>query len=181
MFIRNIEKHFMIRMLSARDAQPLSQLIDESRQFLTNWLPWLENINSEDDALHYIKNTLISFHERKSITAGIWFEEQFVGMIAYTELDFTNNVGHLGYLLGEKYQGKGLMTKSVTEMIDYGFHELSLNRIEMRISKNNVSSLQIPKKLGFTEEGCIREAQKIHDRYVDHVIFGLLRCEWKNH
>lgn len=180
MLLLKVNEHVFMRMLSARDALPLYHLIDESRDSLITWLPWLDKINSEEDALQYIKDTILSFQHHHSITAGIWLKEQLVGMIAYYDMDFENRIGHIGYWLGEKYQGRGIMTESVTKMINYGFYDLSLNRIEMRISSDHLVCLRIPRKLGFKEEGCIRQAQLLNGHYVDHIIFGLLRCEWTN-
>ena len=63
--------------------------------------------------------------------------------------------------------------------IAYGFNELDLNRIEIRVAEENKKSRAIPEKLGFQEEGKIRQAEWLYDHYVDHVIYGLLAEEWK--
>ena len=62
--------------------------------------------------------------------------------------------------------------------MSYCFEELQLNRIEIRAATGNVKSQVIPKKLGFTKEGCIREAEWLYDHYVDHTIYGMLKSDF---
>jgi len=64
-------------------------------------------------------------------------------------------------------------------LIDYAFNELNLNRVEMHCGAENTKSRKIPGKLGFTEEGVIRQAVWLHDRFVDFVIYGMLADEWQ--
>lgn len=178
MFILKVNEEITLRMLSARDAGPLIQLVDDSRADLISWLPWLDDMKSEEDALSFIKNTFFAYNNRTGITAGIFLHDTFVGVIAYSHLDFNNRIGSIGYWLGEDYQGKGIMTKSVTGFISYGFTELGLNRIEIRVSDKNLPSRRIPEKLGFKAEGYIRHAEWLYDHFVDHVVYGLLADEW---
>jgi ribosomal-protein-serine acetyltransferase len=72
-----------------------------------------------------------------------------------------------------------LITKSCRALIDYAFNELNLNRVEIRCGVGNIKSRKIPEKLGFREEGTIREAEWLHDRFIDLVIYGMLSSEWK--
>src|SRR5690625_1692653 len=140
-------------MLSARDAEPLYKLTSESREYLKKWLPWLNDIRSNSDTLAFIKNSFLIYNNRQGITAGIFVEDKLVGVVGFNKLDFTNRIGTIGYWLGQQYQGRGLMTKSVSALITYGFHELSLNRIELRAASGNKASIAIAERLGFNKEG----------------------------
>ncbi len=97
----------------------------------------------------------------------------------YNYLDWNNRKTEIGFWLGESFQGKGLVTKSCGVMIDYAFNELKLNRVEMRCGVENTKSRKIPAKLGFREEGIIRQAERLHDHFVDFVIYGLFASEWQ--
>lgn len=70
------------------------------------------------------------------------------------------------------------MTRALKSLIAYGFKELGLNRIEVRVAVENKKSRALPERLGFTEEGRLREAERLYDHYVDHIIYGLLTEEW---
>lgn len=101
------------------------------------------------------------------------------GQIEYNYLDWVNRKTEIGYWLGASYQGKGLVTKSCRVLIDYAFNELKLNRVEMQCGAENARSRKIPENLGFREEGVIRQAQWLHDHFVDLVIYGMLAGEWR--
>jgi ribosomal-protein-serine acetyltransferase len=63
--------------------------------------------------------------------------------------------------------------------VNYGLHDLGLNRVEIRAAEFNTRSRAIPERLGFTQEGIIRQAEWLYDYYVDHVVYGMLSEEWK--
>lgn len=74
---------------------------------------------------------------------------------------------------------RGLCPRSFQAVIDYGFKELGLNRIEVCVTTENEKSRAIPERFGFKEEGTLRQAEWLYDHYVDHIVYGLLKEEWK--
>src|SRR5699024_12399903 len=98
------------------------------------------------------------------LTAGILYRDTIVGVIGYNRLDFTNHIGTIGYWLGEKYQHQGIMTKTVAAITTYGFEELRLNRIEIRVAPENKSSIAITERIHFSNEGRLRQAVKLYER-----------------
>lgn len=58
--------------------------------------------------------------------------------------------------------------------------ELKLNRVEIRAGVHNLKSRAIPERLGFINEGTIRQAEWLYDCYIDHVIYGILESDWNN-
>lgn len=179
MFTLEVNEDIYLRMLSARDAEDMFTLIDTSREYLRRWLPWIEETKQVEDSLEFIKHTFYAYNNRQGLTAGIFYRDTFVGVIGYNRLDFTNHIGTIGYWLGEKYQHQGIMTKTVAAITTYGFEELRLNRIEIRVAPENKSSIAIPERLQFTKEGTLRQAEKLYGHYVDHHLFSMLKEEWK--
>ena len=70
------------------------------------------------------------------------------------------------------------MTECTQFLIDYCFTELKLNRIEISTATRNTKSQNIPKKLGFTQEGILRQNEKLNGSYSDSYVFSLLRSEY---
>src|SRR5699024_9148823 len=67
MFLIEVDEEVSLRMLTARDALPLFTLTNDSREHLNEWLPWVDMIQSEEDSLRFIKQTLqdyLDFHKR---------------------------------------------------------------------------------------------------------------------
>lgn len=71
------------------------------------------------------------------------------------------------------------MTEAVKVLVNYGFSELNLNRIELRTSLKNKKSRAIPERLGFTREGIVRDDEFIDGRFHDDVVYGVLNKEWQ--
>ena len=71
------------------------------------------------------------------------------------------------------------MISACKAVVDYCFRELELNRIEIRVATENHKSLVIPEKLGFHKEGCLRSAEWLYNKYVDHYVFGLTKDDYK--
>ena len=59
-------------------------------------------------------------------------------------------------------------------MVDYLFSQLKLHRIEIRCATDNPKSCAVPKRLGFSREGVLRQAQAFDDRFLDIEVYGLL-------
>ena len=179
MFTLQVTDDIYLRMLSARDAEDLFRLTDDSRTYLKKWLPWLDHTKTEEDSLEFIKSTFYTYNNRKGITAGVFLHDQLAGVVGFNHLDFNHNIGTIGYWLGEDFQGKGIMTKAVSALVTYGFIDLQLNRIEIRVATENFPSQAIPERLQFTKEGTLRQAEKLENKYVDHILYSMLKSEWK--
>lgn len=173
-----VDEEIVLRLLTARDAKRLFTLTDESRDYLKKWLPWVELIRSEEDSLRFIKQALQDYLDFEKIIFGIIYHGELVGVIGFNRLDTTNKIASIGYWLAEKYSGQGIMTRSVAAFISYGFSDLLLHKIEIRVATENKQSRAVPERLDFVQEGIIRAAEKLNHTYVDHVLYGILKDEW---
>lgn len=167
-------------MFNLDDAEEFFNLIKSSKKYLKKWLGWLNNINEVKDTMGTIKSRLGEIEETggypKSVL--ILYEGEIAGTIGFNQLNKANRIGVIGYWLGDKFQGKGIMTRAFKAFINYGFKELGLNRIEVRVAVENKKSRALPERIGFTKEGRVRQAEWLYDHYVDHIIYGLLAEEW---
>lgn len=85
----------------------------------------------------------------------------------------------IGYVMEmEDFKRKGLMTEAVKAIIDYGFRELSLNRIEAIVGAGNIPSLKIVESFNFIKEGTMRQQHFADDQYEDSIFFSKLRYEY---
>ena len=175
MFFRQIDKDIALSLSIPQYAEELFQLTDRNRDFLSQWLPWLEKTKATSDTKDFIEAQLLKFQRGEALHVTIFYQHKIAGVVGFNQIDRDNSIGHLGYWLAKEYNGKGIMTKSVRELIAIGFDYYNLNRIDIRCAKGNSRSRAIPERLGFKNEGVIRQAEKLSDRYVDHVIYGLLK------
>jgi len=70
------------------------------------------------------------------------------------------------------------VTEACRAVITHMFRELDLNRVEIHCVTANEKSSAIPKRLGFTLEGTLREGELCGGRYRDLRVFGMLKKDW---
>jgi ribosomal-protein-alanine N-acetyltransferase len=84
---------------------------------------------------------------------------------------------HLGYGLGERYQGDGWMAEALQAGIRYAFGPLDLHRLMANYMPRNERSGRLLERLGFEKEGLARQYLKIDGRWEDHVLTSRVRPE----
>ena len=104
--------------------------------------------------------------------------ELCIGHVGLYQIDFRVRKANFGIMIGDKaYWGQGIGERCTRFAVAYGFRELNLNRIELTVLDSNSRAIQLYQKLGFHEEGRMRQAQYKHGRYHDIVMMAILREE----
>lgn len=179
MFSFPVNPEIRLTLLEHRHAQDLFELTHRNRSYLREWLPWVDATESPEDSKNFIDLSLNQHAKNRGFNCGIFYKNQFAGCIGFHSFDWQNKRTSLGYWLGEEFQGLGIMTNACRAMIAHAFTELGLNRIEIRAGVHNAKSRAIPEKLGFQQEGTIRQAEWLYDHFIDHAVYGLLSSDWK--
>jgi len=179
MFKSEIDDSLTLSLLETKDADQLFRLIDSNRDHIGQWLKFPSMTVEVEDSRAFIERTRIRYAKDEGYWLGIWSEDHLVGSIGYLYLDQENKKTEIGYWLGQEYEGKGFITKSIKVLIDYAFDELQFNKIEIGAATDNAKSRAIPEKLGFTSEGELRDYEYINGRFLDRVIYGLKAAEWR--
>jgi ribosomal-protein-alanine N-acetyltransferase len=84
----------------------------------------------------------------------------------------------VGYELGRFAWSQGFMREALTAVLDYGFAEMQLHRVQAEIHPDNAASIALIERLGFTREGVHRDQGYWGGQYHDLVCFGLLAADW---
>ena len=176
MFSYRVDIHSELRMLEVRHAEPLFALIELNRERH----PEIPQLSSLEATRTYIKRDLALFAENKGLGIGIWYQGDLAGVVRYHEINWTNRSAELGYWLGAAFEGKGLVTTACQVMIHRAFNELGLNRVVINCAPENQKSRAIAEKLGFTQEGILRQSDWLKDGFVDQVVYGMLANEWRS-
>lgn len=80
--------------------------------------------------------------------------------------------GQLGYWMGEKFAGHGLMQDAVRTLCNFGFEQLKLHRLEAACIPSNLRSIRVLEKNEFEREGLLKSYLKIDGRWQDHLLFA---------
>jgi ribosomal-protein-serine acetyltransferase len=178
MFIHKVDEDLSLKLVELRDAERIFKLTDHSREHLKAWLPWLDFTTELKDTQDFIRSGSGNFIEGKSMNAAILFKDEIVGLAGFNNINPANKTASIGYWLDQDYQGHGIMTRTAKALTDYALNDLKLNKVEIRAAVENTKSRGIPERLGYVQEGTIRQAEWLYDRYVDHVVYGMLADEW---
>ncbi len=168
-----------LRLLEERHAPPLFALVDGERQYLRQWLSWVDSRSCEDDILGFIRGTLEQFSANKGFSAGIWADGSLAGVITLHKIDWMDRGAEIGYWLAREFQGRGIMTDGARAVTEHALAELELNRVEIRCAVDNSKSSAVPKRLGFTLEGLLRQAVLLNGCYLDLEVYSMLRSEYR--
>ncbi len=111
---------------------------------------------------------------------GITFkgEDHMVGICGYS-WHLGRQFGAIGYDLARLYWKQGIMTEAIQELLRFGFEVRNLHRVEARVRLGNDASMRLLQRLGFQEEGILREALFLNNHFFDIKIFSLLKSEYQ--
>ncbi|WP_224448196.1 GNAT family N-acetyltransferase [Haloprofundus salilacus] len=103
--------------------------------------------------------------------------DRTVGLCFFYDLDETNGSAEIGYWITLEAQGRGHATDAARTLARYAFDERRLDKLTARVRAPNVASGRVLEKVGFREEGVLREQEFVGGRRVDLRVFGLLPSE----
>lgn len=175
-----VDKDISLRLLQEEDAQNLIDLVDQNRSYLKEWLAWLDATRTIEDSINFIHRNLLQYQTNKCSGLGMFFKGELVGMIGLLKNSTFNNYNAgIGYWLNKESNGLGIVSKSCTKLINYGFEEIDLNRIQIEVAGDNTKSRNIPKRLGFKQEAILKQANYRNNKYDDFIVFGMLKENWQ--
>jgi len=104
-----------------------------------------------------------------------------IGHVGLYQIDFRIRKAEFAIMIGDKqFWHQGIGSLCTRYMIQYGFNELNLNRIQLSVLESNQIAVNLYKKLGFRYEGKLRQAQFKNGHYHDVIIMSILREESEN-
>jgi RimJ/RimL family protein N-acetyltransferase len=106
---------------------------------------------------------------------------QCMGEVVLNEWDPGNHSCNFRTLLGSSGRDRGLGTEAVRMIVGYGFEQLGLHRISLQVYAFNPRARHVYEKVGFIEEGVLRDELRYRDQWVDATVMSILAHEWKRH
>ena len=102
-----------------------------------------------------------------------------IGNITAGKLDDEKASAFLGWCLGTRWWGQGIMPEAARAVLQYLFAEVEYNRIAAKHDSENVKSGRVMQKIGMTREGTFRASGKNNRGIVDEVYYSILREEFE--
>ena len=168
-----------VRPFMPADVPAIHDLIERERAHLDKWLRWSARVRTSEDVSAMVERFAAKQAEGDGFHWGIWQGDALAGGVICHYINRIDRSAELGYWLGTGFTGKGLATRASASAVELLLQDEQLHRLEMICGVANTRSRAVAERLGFTNEGTRRESYWITDRFVDHVIYGLLAREWR--
>lgn len=142
------------------------------------WIP-----KTIDDVVTFINKTTKQINLPETWLQLVIQEKETLKIIGDIGIHFfgkENKQVEIGCTLHKKFQHKGYATESLKRVIEYLFNELEKHRIITSIDPENVNSIELVKRIGFRKEAHFVESLYINGKWVDDVIFALLKKDYFN-
>jgi len=106
-------------------------------------------------------------------------EGEYLGGIGLMHIDRRNRSAEVGIVIARPDDwGQGLGTEAMMLILRHAFEEMNLHRVQLRVYDFNERGMKSYAKIGFVEEGRLREALIRHGKRHDVLIMGILAEEF---
>jgi ribosomal-protein-serine acetyltransferase len=167
-----------LRSLTAADAPAFHAVITANRHHLDRWLRWSSGIDSVEAATEFIADFSRKELAGDGFHLGIWQGDMLIGGAVCWYVHRHHRNAEVGYWLDAQWLGKGFATRAAGAVVHHLFRIEQLHRVEMQCAVGNTASRAVAERLGLRAEGTRRESHWITDRFLDHVVYGVLAPEW---
>lgn len=102
-----------------------------------------------------------------------------IGLNGFCAWDTHHHKATLAYVLSKPYWGQGYTTETTRAIIQFGFENMALNRIDARCRIENIGSARVMEKCGLTYEGTLREVAFVKNEFIDLKLYAITKTDWQ--
>ena len=167
----------ILRQVTNDDAGSLLKYLSDKE--VMNYVG-LEPFKSIEDSLDEISWYQSILEKKTGIRWGITLKNQgeVIGSCGFLNWVARHYRSEIGFELSKDYWGKGIASEALKAVIQYGFEEMNLQRIEALIEPPNIPSQKLVEKHGFIREGLLRNYEFTCGKFDDLYMYSLLKQEF---
>ncbi len=182
--VRLIGQQCSLCTFTPADAKALAKLLLDNKFFWSIHEPLhRDEFYTEETQRQKILEGLQLLQANREFSFGIYDNpsQQLIGYISlYSIKRLPYSSGFVGYSIDQNFLGRGIATEAVQLILQFAFKTLNLHRIEAYVSPQNIASVKVLEKSGFTQEGLLKELLFINGAWVDHYMYAMLQSEFRN-
>ena len=174
----NIEtERLIIRLAIPKDAESIysyrSDLVENQYQ---GWFPdSVEEVHNYISNMPQIMDVADACFQFAIILAD---ENRLIGDMGIIFTNYGNMQAEVGCTLHKDFQKKGYAAEALKAMADYLFETLNKHRIIASVDPRNTASIRLLERLGFRKEAHFRESYYLRGKWVDDIVYAILKTEW---
>lgn len=165
-----------LRPFVAHDVPAFVDAARESHATAGRWMSWCHVDYSSQEAQAWFARAAHNLQEHKAYELGIFTAdgEVLLGGVGLNQFNREHNFCNLGYWVRESRQGRGIATQASRALVDFGFRELKLARIEIVVPQGNLPSQRVAQKTGATFECVARNRLVVNRHSVAAAVYSLI-------
>jgi ribosomal-protein-alanine N-acetyltransferase len=166
-------KRLFLRRVTKNDVDSIFELRSNAKTMKYIPRPLLK---TTEDALQHIATIDAKIESNEGINWAITIrnDPKVIGIIGHYKIKPEHFRAELGYMLLPEFNGKGIITEAVEEVVKYGFNVMKLHSVEAIIDPENLGSARVLEKNNFVKEGHFKENEFYEGRFLDTVIYSRL-------
>ncbi len=171
-------RRLLLRKLAVSD---FADMYEYSRlEEVTRYLVWNPHPD-EEYTERYLESVQTQYKTGEFFDWGVVWRDngKLIGTCGFTSFDTAHNRGEAGYVINPAYRGIGVAPEALMAVLDFGFNELRLNRIEAKYIFGNDASRRVMEKCSMTFEGVLRGYMHIKHGYSDIGMCAVLADDFK--
>lgn len=177
-------ERLLLRRYQITDAFDFLQLLLKNKDRLSLAFPGRVAITQKlENAEYFIRQMRGDWQLKKVYEFGIWLRntEQYIGDIALKNIEKRVPKGEIGYYLDATAEGQGLASEALRAVTIFGFDNLILNKLFIKMPTQNQRSYSLAERCGFTREGLLRQDFRSDDKtgLVDVYYYGMTRLDYQ--
>jgi ribosomal-protein-alanine N-acetyltransferase len=174
-----VTRNLILRRINPVEAKNFFEIMSDEQVMQYYDDETFENIQQAADQIAAWEN---GYQARRTIRWGIHLkdDDRLIGTCGFYGIHPWHRRAGIGYELGRSHWRKGIMTEALQAIIETGFREMGLNRIEAVVMPENLASIKLLEKLGFWHEGTLKEYENWGKKgFTDLGMYCLLRKAWR--
>lgn len=153
-----------VRAYRPGDGMAVWEAIEESRDRLWPWMPWVPQHRCPDDSEAFVRRSHGEWIKRENLVGGVWCREtnRLLGNAGLHPADPEVPSFEIGYWLRPSAEGHGYMSETVRLLCGLAFGTFGANRVFIRCDRRNDRSAAVARRVGFLHEGTRRNDCRSH-------------------
>jgi len=166
-----------LREIKHEDAKSIYKLLSDPEVIKYDTFELFTDIKQAEDLIQWFGEEFI---QKRAIFWGICLKNnsEVIGFCK-CEIEVPKVRADLGYDLKSEYWNMGIMTETISAIIEYTLNNIGVNRIEAAVSTENHGSIRVLEKVGFIKEGILRGRSYWKGNCHDMMMFSILKNEYE--
>ncbi len=177
-----IGERILVRPLRPGDGAAVWEAVEESREQISPWLPWVEKTLAPEDCEAAARRGAAKWQTREDLMVSVWEKStgRYLGGSGLHRIDWEVPAFEIGYWLRTSAWGRGYISETVQVLCRFAFERLGAHRVEIRCDGHNERSLAVPRRLGFVQEARLRnQCRDGNGKLRDTLVFALTREDYE--